>query len=99
MKTLLAPLLAFVSIIAYFEAATRFGLWQRWPVLPLLGCALACGLAVHRLRRRATWQRWAALVATLGLSGLYAWYTLDYSSYPSHDAAVAAGPLPGHTRT
>ena len=91
MKTLIAPLLALVSILAYFEAATRFGLYQRWPVIPLLGCAIACGLAVHRLRRRATWQRWTALAVTLGLSGLYAWYTLDYSSYPSHATAVAVG--------
>ena len=77
--------LALAAVISYFVAATQYALYQRWPVLHFLLAAIGCTVIVWGLTKRSRW--WSrflsalALTLALGLSGLFAWYTLDYSTY------------------
>ncbi len=91
MKELAGVLLAFLSIFSYFGFATRMAVYQRWPIPHYLGCLVACGFLAFLMVRQVGKRRLiaaAALVVTLGLTGLFVWYTLDYSTY-SGDASAA----------
>ncbi len=85
MKELGGFVLVLIAVISYFIAATQFALYQRWPVTHFLLAAVGCGLVAWALTKRSRW--WSrtlsasALTLALGSSGLFVWYTLDYSAY------------------
>ena len=85
MKELGGFVLVLIAVISYSTAATRFALYQRWPVPHFLLAAVGCALLAWALTKRTRW--WSrtisasALTFALGLSGLFVWYTLDYSTY------------------
>ena len=85
MKELGGFVLVLVAAASYFIAATQFALYQRWPVPHFLLAAVGCGLLAWGMTKRS--RRWSralsasALTVALGLSGLFAWYTLDFSTY------------------
>jgi len=98
MKELAALALAFLSVLSYFMVATRLSFYQRWPVIHLLGTVAACVWLGYLVVRHHGWRRLytgAALVVTLGLTGLFTWYVADFSNYASTDAAVAVGDAVG----
>ncbi len=85
MKELGGFVLVLIAVISYFIAATQFALYQPWPVAHFLLAAVGCGILVWGLTKRS--QRWSrtlsasALTLALAVSGLFVWYTLDYSMY------------------
>ena len=81
MRSLLAVLLVIASILAYFVLSTGFGVFQPVPWPHLLVAAGACVWLIVELRRRVAIGRVIALVVATALTGAFAWYTLDYSSY------------------
>lgn len=94
MKELAGLVLAFLSIMSYFMVATRLSFYQRWPVVHVLGAVAACVWLGFLVARRQRWRRLyagAALVLSLGLTGLFFWYVADFSDYASAQAAVAVG--------
>jgi len=110
MKEIGGVLLALVAAVSYVVAATRFGLYQSYPVVHLLGGVAAVVLLAWLTARRKGWRRLyagACLTVALALLGLFAWWTLSYSVYASTDAAVEVGDalgeelgalrLPSHT--
>ena len=98
MKELGGFVLVLAAGISYYVAATQFALYQRWPVAHFLVAAVGCALLVWALTKRS--QRWSralsasVLIFALGLSGLFAWYTLDYSTYDD-DYAPPVGTMLG----
>lgn len=110
MKEIGGILLALVAVFSYVVAATRFGLYQRYPVVHLVVAAAAVVLLALLTARRKGWRRvyaGACLGVALALLGLFAWWTLSYSVYAATDAAVEVGDelgeklgalrLPSHT--
>ena len=85
MKTFAAFALVIVAMVAYWVLALGFAVYQAvpWPhyLVMLAGC-IWLGLLI---REKRTTGRVVALVAALGLTGLYGWYTLSYSSYVPRD--------------
>ena len=96
MKELGGFVLVLIAVISYFIAATQFALYQRWPVTHFLLAAVGCGLVAWALTQRSRW--WSrtlsasALTLALGSSGLFVWYTLDYSAYEG-DYALPVGTM------
>ncbi len=99
MKELGGFVLVLGAGISYYVAATQFALYQRWPVAHFLLAAVGCGLLVWglttRSRRRSRALSASALTVALGLSGLFAWYTLDFSTYDG-DYAPPVGTMLGN---
>ncbi len=98
MKELGGFVLVLVAAASYFIAATQFALYQRWPVPHFLLAAVGCGLLAWglttRSQRRSRALSASALTVALGLSGLFAWYTLDFSTYDD-DYAPPVGTMLG----
>jgi len=91
MKELAGVLFGFLSLASYFGFATRMALYQRWPIPHYLGGLAACAFLAFLVYRQTGLRRFtaaAAFVLTLGLTGLFVWYTLDYSVYDD-DASAA----------
>ncbi len=94
MKELAALLVAFASVISYFLLATRFGVYQRWPVVHYLGCLLACALLVWLVTTQTGGRRLlaaGALTVAVALTTFFAWYTVSYSGYAANTSAHANG--------
>ena len=94
MKAIAGFLLTFASVISYFYVATEFALYQPVPIAHFLVAVVGAVLAFRALKGRSGWRRVlsvAAFVATVGLTCLFVWYTLDYSAYASTDVAVSLG--------
>lgn len=95
MKELIAVVLALASYLSYFLVGTRLPFYQRWPVVHILLGLVACFWLVRLLMRAKSPGRriygGAALLFALALTGLFLWYNLDYSNYPSTESAVAVG--------
>ncbi len=99
MKELGGFVLVLIAVISYYTAATQFALYQRWPLPHFLLAAVGCGLLAWGMTKRS--RRWSralsasALTVALGLSGLFAWYTLDFSTYEG-DYAPPVGTMLGN---
>jgi hypothetical protein len=94
MKELAALVLVFASALSYFYVATQLALYQRWPVVHVLGCVLGVvWLAAILLKRRGGRRLYATLclLVASALTALFLWYTLDFSTYDNRTAAVAVG--------
>lgn len=94
MKELGAFLLAFLSAMSYFVLATQLALYQRWPIVHLLGCLVAVALLGMLVAERSGARRLyagAMLALALFISGVFTWYTLDFSIYDDTAAAVEIG--------
>lgn len=104
MREIAGIFLTLFSIFSYFVLSTYYAVYQRVPLPHLLGCLFACAFLGFTVARQKGWRRFtaaAAFVLSLGLTGLYGWYTLIYSTYDG-DASVAletsfAGDLAGLT--
>lgn len=93
MREIAGIFLTLFSIFSYFVLATYYAVYQRVPLPHLLGCLIACVFLGFTVASQKGWRRFtavAALVLCLGLTGLYAWYTLVYSTYEG-DASPATG--------
>ena len=91
MRTLLPVVLFILLIVAYFALALGVGFDQRIPWLALLVGAAISVWATLRWRAERTTPRLIVASMTAVLLGLFAWYTIDYSSYDSRALAIADG--------
>lgn len=91
MKTFAGLVVVVLAMATYWVLALRFGIYQRVPWLHLGIMLLGCGWLVYQLRDKRTVGRGIALVFSLGLTLLFAWYTLDYSNYDDRSHEVVTG--------
>lgn len=91
MRVLLGLGLVLVSILSYFFLVMNFGIYQRYPVPHFLGAAIGVFVLARHVAEQRSWPRITALVVAVALSGLYAWYTLDYSTYATRALRVHEG--------
>ena len=91
MKTLAALATVVLAMVAYWVLALRFGIYQRVPWLHFVGMLVGSGWLIWLLREKRTVGRGVALVFSLGLTALFAWYTLSYSNYAERAYGVTSG--------
>ncbi len=91
MPTVLGLGLVLVSIVSYFLLVMTLGVYQRYPLPHFLGAAIGIFVLARHVVEKRSWVRIAALVLGVALSGLYVWYTLDYSTYATRELRVHEG--------
>jgi|GEM_PF-1391461 len=91
MKALASFLLIPASIAVYVALATRFAIYQRYPVAHYLVIACALLLLAILLVRGVNWWRLLLNGGGWVLAIFFGWWTLAYSTYetPAPEAALA----------
>ncbi len=91
MRTGLGLGLVLLSVTSYFMLMMSLGIFQRYPVPHYLGAAIGLFTLARQVMERRSLLRVAALAAGIAVAGLFAWYTLDYSSYAPRALRVQEG--------
>ena len=91
MKVFLTFLLVLVSLFSYVFVSTQLGLFQRYPVVHLVIAAIGVGILIRLTFQHFTLWRLLAVASSAALFGLFAWWTLIYSTYASTETSVDAG--------
>ena len=91
MKIFMSFLLVLVSLVSYAIVSTRFGLFQRYPVVHLLFAAIGIALLVRFTAQNFTAWRLLATVFSVALLGFFSWWIFFYSTYENAAKTIRAG--------
>ncbi len=91
MKALLSFLLVLLGLFSYLFVSTRFGIFQRYPIVHYLLAGVGLALLIRLTLQQFTVWRLIASVLSVAAIGFFLWWTLIYSTYKTTDVSVASG--------
>jgi hypothetical protein len=75
--------------------AIRFGIDQKYPVIPIALALLGCFMALRATRLAFSWPRLLVTAFALFLTVFYSWWTLSFSNYEAKDRKLQVGQAAG----
>lgn len=91
MKTLLPFLLVMLALLSYLVVSTRFGIFQRYPLVHYILAGIGLALLLRLTFQQFTAWRLIASVLSAAAIGFFLWWTLIYSTYKTTDVSIAPG--------
>jgi hypothetical protein len=83
--------LVILALAGYTALAIRFGIDQKYPVIPIALALLGCFIAVRATRLAFSWPRLLVTLFALLLTALYSWWTLSFSNYEAKNRQLQVG--------